>query len=278
MHLHFIQSEEELRIRRKEPQHMPPHVHPELEIIHVLEGSMVLGEGQELYELHTGDVAFVFPHIIHHYQVFSSGRNRIISMLANPVLGGVYQDTLARMCPVNPVIPAAGVHPDIPYALQALIDDPADAEVNTVNLCFVQLILARAIPLFSLADKESIGSDDIIYRTVSYIADHYRENLSLESIGKSLGYSPFQISRVFSGTFHMNFNQFVNDMRLNYAVGMMQYTAQSLTDICFESGFESQRTFNRVFKERFRMPPREYRKLLREAENKSANPDLSQNI
>lgn len=264
MHLHFIQGKDELRIRRKEPQHMPPHVHPDLEILYILEGSLVLGVGQRLYEMHKGDVALVFPHVIHHYQIFSRERNRIISLLASPALFGGYQDTLAKLCPDDPVIPADKVHQDIPYALRALIDDPADAEVHTVNLCFIQLMLARALPLYTLIDKDSVGSEDIIYRTVAYIAEHYRENLSLESIGKALGYSPFQVSRVFSGTFHMNFKQFINDMRLHYAVGMMQYTGDSLTDICFDAGFESQRTFNRVFKEHFRMPPREYRKLLKE--------------
>lgn len=261
MHLHFIQTAEELRIRRREPQHIPPHVHPDLEILYMLEGSMIVGVGEQLFELHSGDVALIFPHLIHHYQVFSQDRNRVLSLLAKPTLAGVYQDTLAHLCPTDPVIPAENVHPDISYALKALIDDPADAESSTVNLCFIQLILARAIPQMTLTDKESIGSDDIIYRTVAYIAEHYRENLSLEIIGKALGYSPYQISRVFSRTFHTNFNQFINRMRLDYAVGMMQYTTESLTDICYSSGFDSQRTFNRVFKEHYRMPPREYRKM-----------------
>ena len=71
MHLHFIQTEEELRIRRREAQHIPPHVHPDLEILYMLEGSMIVGVGEQLFELHSGDVALIFPHLIHHYQVFS---------------------------------------------------------------------------------------------------------------------------------------------------------------------------------------------------------------
>ena len=78
MHLHFIQTEEELRIRRREAQHIPPHVHPDLEILYMLEGSMIVGVGEQLFELHGGDVALIFPHLIHHYQVFSQGRNREI--------------------------------------------------------------------------------------------------------------------------------------------------------------------------------------------------------
>ena len=36
-------------------------------------------------------------------------------------------------------------------------------------------------------------------------------------------------------------------------------TAISITNICLDSGFESQRTFNRVFKERYKISPSDYR-------------------
>lgn len=41
-------------------------------------------------------------------------------------------------------------------------------------------------------------------------------------------------------------------------------TDKSITDISMDAGFESQRTFNRVFRERYKMTPREYRNLYRE--------------
>ena len=40
---------------------------------------------------------------------------------------------------------------------------------------------------------------------------------------------------------------------------MLEYTDLSITDICLESGFQSQRTFNRAFQERYKMKPREYK-------------------
>ena len=40
----------------------------------------------------------------------------------------------------------------------------------------------------------------------------------------------------------------------------------SITDICLEAGFQSQRTFNRVFQEKFKMTPREYKKDFKEKE------------
>ena len=58
--------------------------------------------------------------------------------------------------------------------------------------------------------------------------------------------------------------QYINEHRLNYASAMLECSNEDITSIYLDAGFESQRTFNRVFKDRFRMTPREYRKRFRE--------------
>ena len=59
---------------------------------------------------------------------------------------------------------------------------------------------------------------------------------------------------------HSNFNQYINEIRLRYACSRLENTNDTITEICLESGFENQRTFNRVFKERYRVSSSEYRK------------------
>lgn len=44
----------------------------------------------------------------------------------------------------------------------------------------------------------------------------------------------------------------------------MECTGKSITDICLDAGVESQRTFNRVSHERYKVMSREYRNLYRE--------------
>ena len=95
------------------------------------------------------------------------------------------------------------------------------------------------------------------------MAEHYtEEELSLTRMAQDLGYSPFALSRVFSHTFHTNFNRYLNELRLNQALSLMQDADASVTDLAMNAGFTSMRTFNRVFQERFHMPPREYRKRM----------------
>ena len=66
----------EISYERKKSIHVPPHLHDAIEMVFVTEGSVELGVGKELYHLEKGDFGIVFPNVIHHYQVFGSGRNR----------------------------------------------------------------------------------------------------------------------------------------------------------------------------------------------------------
>ena len=48
----------------------------------------------------------------------------------------------------------------------------------------------------------------------------------------------------------------------NNAVTELENSQDSITNISLNCGFESQRTFNRAFKDRFKLTPREYRKKI----------------
>lgn len=96
-------------------------------------------------------------------------------------------------------------------------------------------------------------------KSVEYVAKNFREKITLEQMAFELGVSKYVLSRLFSKTFHSNFAGYVNGTRLNYATSMLDGTNETIMNICYECGFESQRTFNRVFKERFGVTPREYR-------------------
>ena len=70
----YEKKEESLHIIHKESVHFPPHLHSGMEIVYVTRGTLVLGVGCELYQMEKGDLAIVFPNLIHHYQVFGKGK------------------------------------------------------------------------------------------------------------------------------------------------------------------------------------------------------------
>lgn len=100
------------------------------------------------------------------------------------------------------------------------------------------------------------------YFQMIYLLSHFQETLTLGSVEEALGVNKFALSKVFFGVFHTNFNQYLNEIRLNYASSLLENTDMSITDIYLEAGFESQRTFNRAFRQRYGRTPSEYRKYI----------------
>lgn len=280
---------EEFEVHKKKSNHVPPHVHTAVEVVYVTHGTQEVGIGEELYHMDEGDIAVVFPDLIHHYQVFGKGKNRQIVVLANPVLAGTYLTTLQQQAPKTPVIKADQVHPDVVYAFERLaqmkvakitakrswqrksapqkekkepvVIDPND---EVIHQAFLQIILARLLPKLVLVERKEMETNDLIFRTVSYIAEHFTEEISLTSMASDLYVSPYALSRIFSGTFHTNFNQYLNNTRLQYVTYLLKYTNQSITEAYENAGFESQRTFNRVFKESYHMSPRDFKNRAKE--------------
>ncbi|SEA02543.1 AraC-type DNA-binding protein [Lachnospiraceae bacterium NK3A20] len=255
----YKSSNNGLEIYKRKASHFPPQVHSMIEFVYITEGTLELGIGQELYHMEKGDFVVIFPGLIRHGQVFSGGRNTYITILASVSLAGSLADPLRQYQPEEPIIPSAKVHPDIPYLIRDLLESEEDRRNSILTQSFIQIILERALPQYHLIQRPSGENEDLIYRSVSYIAAHFTEPLSLTKMAKDLYVSPYAISRMFSGTFHMNFNAYLNEMRLEYVCSLLRYTDQPITDAWMNAGFESQRTFNRVFQEKIHMSPREFR-------------------
>ncbi len=260
MQLKYVDTKEEIIAINRKSKHIEPHLHNALEIVCVTSGALELGVGQELYHMEKGDIGFVFPDVIHHYQVLTPGVNKATYLIASPFTIAKFADIMQSMAPEYPIIKAEKVEPEVYRVINAILE--TEQSDITVAQAYLQIVLARCIGKLNLVEKSSVGSNDLIYQTVSYISANFKKKFSLEEMAKDLGVSKYVLSRLFSKTFHRNFNQYLNDARLNYACHRLENTSDSITNICLDSGFESQRTFNRVFKERYKISPSDYREYL----------------
>ena len=255
--LFYENKEDDFAVEWKIPTHFPPHLHKAIEMVYVTKGTLEIGVGQELYHMEKGDFAIIFPNVIHHYQVFDGGEKKALFLLVSPKFAPSYMSELENFCPARPIISREYLHTDVVKAAKSLLD--VEKTNYRMIQAYIQMILAHVFSEMEMIEKETIGGDDLVYQIVAYVAKNFREKISLEKIAHDLAISRYTISRQFFKTFHCNFVTYVNGVRLNHAVAMLEGSKESITDICYACGFESQRTFNRAFKERYRVTPREYR-------------------
>lgn len=143
------------------------------------------------------------------------------------------------------------------YQLTALQDPYSRAARN--HLFLGLLLTALRCPAderMYLQTRESI----LATRIQSYIALHYREPLSLQSIGDALHISPSYLSRVFKQKFNMSPINFMIDCRIGEAQNLLVSSDYSAIHIGSIVGYDSINHFNAIFKKRVGMPPIEYRK------------------
>ena len=108
--------------------------------------------------------------------------------------------------------------------------------------------------------KDNISSQNALSAILNFCENNYREDISLDIVSKSLGFSKSHISHIFSDKLRMNFRNYINSLRLNYATELLSNEKRSITEIASESGFDTIRTFNRAFRKMHNTSPLEYRK------------------
>ncbi|MES2110185.1 MAG: ABC transporter permease [Bacteroidota bacterium] len=89
--------------------------------------------------------------------------------------------------------------------------------------------------------------------------------LTLTSLAVKLAIHPHDLSRIINVGLEKNFSDFINEFRVREVVRKMHdpaYDRLTLRGIAYESGFNSERTFHRVFKEMTGKTPLEYKNSL----------------
>lgn len=89
--------------------------------------------------------------------------------------------------------------------------------------------------------------------------------LTLSSLGEKLGLHTHELSRMLNTVLKKSFNDFINEYRVMDVIRKMQdpaYANITLLGIAYDSGFNSQSTFHRIFKELTGKTPAEYKKEL----------------
>ena len=112
----------------------------------------------------------------------------------------------------------------------------------------------------SKLDKSSSENFEKFATLVSYIDSHYATELDLEQAAALVGFSKFHFSRLFKEFTNCTFYDYLSQARIQAAQRLLS-TNTSITDIAFQTGFNSLSSFCRCFKKYTNLSPSEYRDL-----------------
>jgi len=113
-----------------------------------------------------------------------------------------------------------------------------------------------------IRDSKS-GPSLVVKKAISYIDEHFAEDLSLASLASHIGLSPNYLSQILKQSTGKTFLEHLTGRRLDEAKKLLKQGYLNVSEICYKIGYNNTRYFSQVFREQEGITPSEYRKNIR---------------
>jgi AraC-like DNA-binding protein len=217
------------------------HMHRHPELIYVEDGEIIIQTDNRTETVRTGEYALILPNRIHAYQtpVYSSV---YVCIFSEDFVPHFARETRGKRATTSRFLCRDTV---TEFVRREFLVTDRIPELYTVKASLYALLGEY----LKQTEFSAAGSKDmqLLDQIVRYIDEHYTDNISLKSMAQDLGYEQHYLSRYFHSYIPMNFSQFVNWYRVDAATELLRNTDLSVTEIAARSGFQSLRTFNRVY-------------------------------
>ena len=107
--------------------------------------------------------------------------------------------------------------------------------------------------------EKRTSADTITDMLKSYVDHFYANDLSLSGLANYYHYNEKYLGRMFLRQAGVSFRAYLQETRLKAACRQLERTADSVTKIAMDTGFNSVTYFNRAFHSRYGMSPTAYR-------------------
>ena len=243
-----------------------PHLHREVELIYIEEGSTVAFADQKYTNLKKGDYFISFPNQIHYYRNTANGIYHIIIFSPDIIFG--LRHIFIDQYPKN-----YDTKSNFSKLLYEFFFNLRTSNVKYKETFQIgQLNQIMSILLGNLELEWRTETDNItLSNLLNFCEKNFSENLSLDILSENFHMNKFHISHLFNQKLGVGFSYYINTLRIKEACYLISETKKSISDISETVGFCSIRSFNRAFSEIMNTTPLKYRALIGSTKNKSEN-------
>ena len=102
-----------------------------------------------------------------------------------------------------------------------------------------------------------------VQKVEEYINEHYSADIRLQTLSDLVGMTPTAFSRFFKLRTGKTISEYIIDIRLGIASRKLVDTTMSISEICYDCGFNNVSNFNRIFKRKKGVSPKSFRENYR---------------
>jgi len=236
-----------------------PHLHTHLEMVYFISGSTLCVADDKEATAEAGDIFLAMPNQIHYYHDIVHPKHHIL-IFSSEICPDLAKELRSKtaLCPVikKADLPS-GTDKRFREIEKCCNSDSPYAEAKLKAL--MSLLMCDLLSVMPMEKSKGSYDGNILKKAVTYCYDNFHGEMSLERAEASLGISKYYLSHLFKEKLNIGFKEYVNSLRIRAACDMLKSTDKSITEIAYDSGFSTTRTFNRCFMAARGISPKEYR-------------------
>ena len=252
------------------------HYHPEVELIYFIRGKTTGVIGDEYHEFSEGDMVLLgadFPHVLQKHTQYSREFPDckpfgLIIQFNEHFLGKDFLDK-PEMLPVKQLLNNA--KKGLIYHKEA-ISKESNLLLNMHHQYDIRKLVTLLDVLVSLGNNKEYkllspgeynydhSFDELrMQRINQFVYYHFMEPITITDVAGIANMTETSFCRYFKSRTLKTFIRFLNEVRITNACKLLNDVQCSISDACFESGFNSLSYFNRQFKTIMKMSPMQYK-------------------
>lgn len=258
---------------------IPMHWHEEVEVILVLKGSCNYRVDLNSFNIKEGDILIVGPQKLHSLSIIENMEMTWSSFVFNI---NMLKSSSADGSVIQYIAPILNHKHEFPLLIDKSYDiyNELHTIIRDIISCYENKYLAYELELKSLLfkfffilyryklvkklkDKDTLALNTIdkIKIVLNYINEHYTEDISINTLSKLCDYSEYHFMRFFKKHTGLTCVQYINNYRLEKAAILLSSSTIPIMDISLEIGFENLSYFNKLFKRKYNLTPKQFRIL-----------------
>ena len=248
------------------------HYHPEIEIVHILNGNGKRHIGSHMSHYFNGDLIMVGPNLPHFgfTDRFTNHGGEIVVQFKSDFLGSFFHSA-PEMQFIRSLFERSVLGLSFFGNTKDLVGDRLNSLFYMNNFeKLIELIKilqimgeSREFEVLNVAHAAVVVSQQDTFRldeVFSYVKSNFQSDISLEEISNIANMTIPSFCRYFKKQTKKTFVVFVNEYRITHACKLMSDGKLSISDIAFECGYNNFSHFNKQFKKFTKKTPSLYKK------------------
>ena len=256
------------------------HYHPEIELLHIEQGTGTQFVGDNIQNFQPGDVFLIGSNLPHYWrcdnEYFENRKDLTAQATVVHFRENFWGDAFLQL-PENRHIArfldkarqGIRLHGQVREGVKTLMHEllTQTGSDRIILLIRILSLMAKSDELETLSTSEypshfDEADTDRINQIYAYSITHFQRKISLEEIAAVANMSPNSFCRYFKSRSRKSFSQFVLELRVHHACKLLIEGKLTVAQVCFESGFNQFSTFNKYFKQITGKSPKQYQKEL----------------